>query len=58
MVYPLWSFYPRNIEIPKWVNEFIDVVGDNQKDLQPKEGTLTSDMALAVLRAGLTDIGY
>jgi len=58
MVYPLWSFYPRNIEIPKWVSEFVDVVRDNQKSLQPVAGTLTSDMALAVLRPGLTDIGY
>ena len=58
MPHPLWSYYPRNFEPPDWVSEFVGVVNIEQKNLQPKQGTLTSDMALGVLRPGLVTLGY
>jgi hypothetical protein len=43
---------------PEWVNDFVRVVAAEQQNLQPQEGTLTSDIALSVLRTGLSELGY
>ena len=56
--YPLWTYFPRNLEAPPWVAEFVEVVSHEQASLQPSDGTLTSDQALDVLRPGLSLIGY
>jgi hypothetical protein len=61
MVYPLWTYYPRNTRSPQWVAELVDAVAAVESVISTetvKEDRLTSDVVLARLRPGLTDLGY
>jgi len=60
MVYPAWSFFPRNVRPPSWVISFVKVVQDAQgriSTVEQKTG-LASDAVLQELAPGLVDLGY
>lgn len=60
--YPQWSYFPRNTHPPKWVNEFVSVVGAAATQIDTRSeklsNSLNSDGVLAALRPGLLAKGY
>jgi len=60
MVYPLWSFFPRNVRPPAWARSFVEVVqGVESKisTIERKTG-LGSDAVLTELSPGLLALEY
>ena len=60
MVYPLWSFFPRNMRPPSWATSFVEVVRAAEtkiSTIERKTG-LGSDAVLTELSPGLLTLGY
>jgi hypothetical protein len=60
MVYPLWSYFPRNVRPPSWAVSFVDVVQGVEAKISTVERKtgLDSDAVLSELAAGLAALGY
>jgi hypothetical protein len=57
--YPDWFYFPSHSEPPGWVADFVGVVRSCQVSIESRSiDSLTSDQVLAVLRPGLTELGY
>jgi hypothetical protein len=57
--YPAWQYFPTNLPPPAWARDFVDLVAFNQETLDSATvEKLDSDGALAILRPGLTSLGY
>lgn len=58
--YPRWTYYPRNVAAPDWVQGFVDVVRASESAVSTeKQATgLSSDSVLAALRQGLLSLGF
>lgn len=63
MSYPSWSYYPRNVRPPQWVNELVAAANSIQdsinstRDSDP-EHDRKSDAILLRLRPGMELLGY
>jgi hypothetical protein len=60
MGYPSWNYYPRNVRPAPWAIDFTRVVANVEPIVSthvPREG-LTSDVVLASLAPGLSELGY
>jgi hypothetical protein len=57
--YPLWKFYPSRSRAPDWLASVVDAFGTAapQIDSRLNHG-VTSDVALAVLRPALVELGF
>jgi hypothetical protein len=58
--YPIWSYFPRNVQSPAWVGSFVDVVAAAEKTISTVVAAtgLSSDEVLNQLAAGLQTLGY
>lgn len=58
-MYPRWSYFPRHLPPPAWVEQFVEVVNDQQLAIDSsKVDGLSSDAVLTHLRPGLESLGY
>jgi hypothetical protein len=60
MVYPVWSYFPRNVRPPAWAVSFVEVVNGAEgriSTVEHKTG-LDSDAVLQELGPGLVALGY
>jgi hypothetical protein len=59
VLFPTWSYFPRNAKAPAWVHDFVAVVADAEGTVSTaKEAGLKSDDVLAALAPGLSGLGY
>ncbi|MGI8614121.1 MAG: hypothetical protein ACR2KL_09320 [Nocardioidaceae bacterium] len=59
MLFPTWSYFPRNAKAPSWVHPFVAVVADAEAVVSTAKGSgLKSDDVLAALAPGLADLGF
>lgn len=60
MMYPMWSYFPRNVRPPAWASSFVEVVSLLRPRYRPSEQKtgLDSDAVLSHLRSGLLALGY
>lgn len=59
MLFPTWSYFPRNAKAPPWLYDFVAIVADAEDVVSTaKESGLKSDDVLFALAPGLTDLGY
>lgn len=59
MPFPEWFYYPPSVRPPTWVDSFIRVVAEAKEQIESASiSELTSDKVLAVLRPGLTALGF
>ena len=60
MPYPLWSYFPRNVHAPSWVDGFVQVVSAAEPSISTAERKtgLSSDDVLSELEPGLSALGY
>lgn len=60
MVYPQWSYFPRNVRPPSWAVSFAEVVAAAEAKISTveKKTGITSDGVLAELAPGLVALGY
>ncbi len=58
-IYPMWKFYPSRTQAPRWVAAVVAAFADVREmiDSRTNHG-VTSDAALAMLRPGLTRLGF
>jgi hypothetical protein len=57
MVYPLWSYFPRNMRPPSWAVALVEGVETKVSTVERKTG-LSSDAVLNELGPGLQALGY
>jgi hypothetical protein len=60
MIYPMWSYFPRNVRPPAWASSFVEVVKSAEgkiSTVDQKTG-LDSDAVLSHLGPGLVALGY
>ena len=60
-MYPYWSYYPRNVRPPAWVDRFVSVVAGVEDVISttgPSPAALRSDQVLQAMTAGLVELGY
>jgi hypothetical protein len=60
MIYPMWSYFPRNVRPPAWASTFVEVVKSAEgkiSTVDQKTG-LDSDAVLSNLGPGLVALGY
>ena len=60
MVYPVWSYFPRNVRPPAWAVSFVEVVKAAEAKISTVERKtgLSSDDVLQELGPGLVALGY
>src|ERR1700722_13438042 len=60
MMYPTWSYFPRNVRPPAWALSFVDVVRAAEAKISTVEHKtgLSSDDVLKELGPGLIALGY
>jgi hypothetical protein len=60
MVYPAWSYFPRNVRPPRWAESFVEVVASVEATISTVEEKtgLGSDAVLKQLSLGLGALGY
>jgi hypothetical protein len=60
MVYPVWSYFPRNMRPPSWAISFVEVVQRAEAKISTVERKtgLESDAVLSELGPGLLALGY
>ena len=60
MVYPAWSYFPRNVRPPTWAVAFAEVVEATETKISTVERKtgLSSNDVLKELKPGLTALGY
>lgn len=60
MVYPMWSYFPRNTRPPSWAVSFVEVVQGVEAKISTVEHKtgLGSDAVLSELATGLLALGY
>lgn len=60
MTYPVWTYYPKNVHPPLWVQAFVGVVASAELIISTaeKKTGLSSDSVLAAVEPGLTGLGY
>jgi hypothetical protein len=60
MVYPMWSYFPRNVRPPAWASSFVEVVRSSEGKISTVEHKtgLDSDAVLNHLSSGLVALGY
>lgn len=64
-MYPLWSFYPRNVRPPQWAADLVAVTSAAESQIATNDAPTVgesrdtvSDAVLARLRPGLEALGY
>lgn len=60
VAYPLWSYWPRNMHAPTWVQDFARVVADVETSISTvdRKTGISSDGVLAHLAPGLNALGF
>ena len=57
--YPDWFYFPSHAEPPGWVTDFVRVIESCRASIESRSiDSLNSDQVLAILRPGLTELGY
>lgn len=59
MTYPAWAYFPRRSAAPDWVQEFLQVVGSHQSEIDSEtHDRLESDSVVSALRLSLREHGW
>jgi hypothetical protein len=59
MTFPRWSYFPRNVRQPAWVEPLVELVRDVEQQVSTPLGSrLESDAVLNELATGLNRLGY